>query len=459
MRRQFDVSYWLLTFCLLVGVPCISSQTQRPPSTSQSRLTVDDVIKMLQVKLGEDLIAAQIRKNKTPFSLSADDMVRLKTAGASDGVIRVMIDPQAPATPPAPATTSVVPMATEARPTPSLPSSYGYYVLEHDRLDELVQVQVVTKFGLKLADRGFAVDGISDGSNMLKIESPTPTIIVYQQNVPTGGLQLSALSFTGNLKAYQFNIINTAPQFFSNLYSKSPNETIPINLWRPSRRIMVRIEPVEGRTGMYKLVPSLPFEPGKYALYFPDSLHESDVVFSASDGREATAFAFEVIGSKNVVSPTSENAPVAMVGRSPVGSLPTTKSDGARDPSEILPLIEVARTRYAFGARKTAELAGTRADTRVKQNDKIKFFGVIPKSYAQVTDLRLFQFEVKNGKRTTTLKIGLACSVSCEGEICRITPEHGLTAGEYGFGDSNPSVPTDGGTMKIFTFGIDPNGG
>jgi len=63
------------------------------PSES-GKLTVNDVVEMVKVKLADDLIIAQIQQNGTPFKLSATEMVQLKTAGASDNVIRAMMEPK-----------------------------------------------------------------------------------------------------------------------------------------------------------------------------------------------------------------------------------------------------------------------------------------------------------------------------------------------------------------------------
>ena len=263
------------------------------PASSSPSLSIDDVLEMVDVKLSEDLIISQIRKNGKPFALSTQDMIRLKTRGASDNVIRALIQPQPTAA--NSETTSGKPLSTGALPAPSAPSAYGYYILDVDKLSPLGQVPVSTTFGLTLADRGFAVDGLSGQEAILMVGAPSPTIIVYEQNVVIGSLQLAALSFVSSMKAYEFNIGNTAPQFFANVYRKNPNETIPIGLWRPSRTVQTRIEPVDGRTGMYRLVPVEQLAPGRYALYFPDSLHPGDTVFSASVGRRAAAFAFEVV--------------------------------------------------------------------------------------------------------------------------------------------------------------------
>ena len=418
-------------------------------------MTVEDVIKMVQVKLADDLIISQVRKNGKPFSLSADDIVRLKTTGANDSVIRVMIDPQAPATPPAPDADTAILKGTRAQPSSPLPSSYGYYVLDNQKLSQLGQAQVVTKFGLTLADRGFAVDGISSQALTPRVESLSPTIIVYQQNVSASALQLSALSFVRSMKAYQFNIINTAPQFFSNVYRKDPNETVPIDLWRPSRDVQMRIEPVEGKTGMYKLVPSAPLEVGKYALYYPDSLHANDIVFSASVGRQAVVVAFEVVRSEGSVSPSRGRA---------AGVLYLAKSDGS-----MIPLTkQEASLRWAFGAKKTVDVRGVRSDVRFRQNDKSSFLvSTPPMGWATMNRNKVYVFEVKNGKRTAAIKkTGFTFSIESfgsGGQFVKLIPQGDLAPGEYAFGPSDPDVPNDvpngEGRISVITFGVDPSGG
>ena len=431
------MNYCLLVFFLAFSVSRATAQTQRTTATAQSTMTVDDVIKMVQVKLADDLIISQIRKNGKPFSLSADDMVRLKTTGASDSIIRVMVDPLAPATPPAPPDApTVVPRATTAQPSSPLPSSYGYYILDDQKLSELSRAQVITKFGLTLADRGFAVDGLSGQAPTLRIGSLSPTIIVYQQNVPTNALQLSALSLVRSMTAYQFNIINTAPQFFSNVYRKDPNETIPIDLLRPSRNLQMRIEPVEGKAGMYKLVPSVPLEVGKYALYFPDSLHAGDIVFSASVGRQGqSVLAFEVVPREGSASPS---------GGPSGGVLYLAKSDGTMSPLQK----EEAILKYVCcGGKKVVELTGVRSPNRISQQGDSSFLVSIP-VVGMEKQCRVYSFEVKNGKRTAEVRktSGRPCGVatSAEGQFLKVAPPGDLTPGEYAFGPSDPPVVKGG---------------
>ena len=61
--------------------------TARAPS-----LTVDEVISLISAGISGDLIIAKIRTSGQTFDLSTDDMVRLKKAGASDAVMKAMMN-------------------------------------------------------------------------------------------------------------------------------------------------------------------------------------------------------------------------------------------------------------------------------------------------------------------------------------------------------------------------------
>jgi hypothetical protein len=87
----------LLLFCSVLAA---QSQTQYPtelnlgpPAQSRSKITVNDVIKLSQAGLSDDVIVQQLAKKNQPLDLSTDQIVLLKTAGVSDRVIQTMIDP------------------------------------------------------------------------------------------------------------------------------------------------------------------------------------------------------------------------------------------------------------------------------------------------------------------------------------------------------------------------------
>ena len=276
-------SVWALVLTILLGVAVLTRNAAGQTQGAGKPVTNDDVVAMVKAGLSEAVIITTIKNSKHDFETGASALISLKQAGVSDPVIEAIVQ-----------SLEKKPSAeTPGRDASSLPSAYGFYILDGTALTELRVRAVVTTFGLTLADRGFAVDGLQD-QQTLKINSRTPTVIVYQQSAAANNLRLSLMSFTRSMQAYQFNIINTAPQFFSGLYKKSPTETIPIDLWRPGRNVEMRVEPVVGKPGMHRLTPSMPLDVGRYALYFPDSLHGGDIVFSASQGRQASAFEFEV---------------------------------------------------------------------------------------------------------------------------------------------------------------------
>ena len=61
---------------------------------SQQGLTTDQVIKMVEAGLGEDLIITRLRRDGKTFDLEVEEMLRLKKAGVSENILKVMVDPK-----------------------------------------------------------------------------------------------------------------------------------------------------------------------------------------------------------------------------------------------------------------------------------------------------------------------------------------------------------------------------
>ena len=74
-------------------------------------LTIDGVISLVGAGISDDLIVAKIQKSGQTFDLSTDDMVRLKKAGASNAVMKAMMNAA-----PAPAPAAAAPAAAAASP-------------------------------------------------------------------------------------------------------------------------------------------------------------------------------------------------------------------------------------------------------------------------------------------------------------------------------------------------------
>ena len=197
----------------------------------------------------------------------------------------------------------------------SIPQYFGVYVVSENKLIELKTEDVTTVFGLIVggnSDRGMAVDGMAGNPGTI-ISDQNPSFIVYQNGVDPRSLSLSPLQFTSQRTANQFNIINTDPRFFANVYQKDYNAPVAVNLWQPNGKIELRIAALPNN--MFKFIPSGPLAPGKYAIYFDKSLHNMDIVFTASPGRKSSAYYFQVGdgggAANSPESPASGDAPEA----------------------------------------------------------------------------------------------------------------------------------------------------
>jgi hypothetical protein len=124
----------LLLTVAVVSAAAVSAQRQparrapaKPAPAAQGVMTNQDVIKLAQAKLGDDLIITKINQSRTKFDLSTDGMVKLKAAGVSDRVLAAMMNPAQPAAPATAAQPAAQPAGTTskapARAQPEAPAS------------------------------------------------------------------------------------------------------------------------------------------------------------------------------------------------------------------------------------------------------------------------------------------------------------------------------------------------
>jgi hypothetical protein len=90
----------VLLFCCTAIAQQGENQTQYPTqinlgraAPTQTNMTVNDIIKLSQAKLSDDVILQQLSKKGQRFDLSTEQLIQLKNAGVSDRVIQVMMDP------------------------------------------------------------------------------------------------------------------------------------------------------------------------------------------------------------------------------------------------------------------------------------------------------------------------------------------------------------------------------
>jgi hypothetical protein len=101
-------------------------KTAAPKAAAPAPMTNRDVIRLLQAKISEDIIISKIKQSKTRFDTSVDGLVALRTAGASDRLIALIMDPASETSVPgAPRTTVTVTATTPPTPAPEAPRYTG----------------------------------------------------------------------------------------------------------------------------------------------------------------------------------------------------------------------------------------------------------------------------------------------------------------------------------------------
>lgn len=74
----------LLLCSLVVGALMVGAAFGQP-------MTVDEVVKLVKDNISDSIIITQIEQTQSYFSLSTDDLIELKEAGASDNLVQYMI--------------------------------------------------------------------------------------------------------------------------------------------------------------------------------------------------------------------------------------------------------------------------------------------------------------------------------------------------------------------------------
>jgi hypothetical protein len=73
------------------GLLLVVGAALAPAAALAQPMAVDDVVKLLNNNISESIIVTRIEETGSYFSLSTDDLIKLKEAGASDELVRYMI--------------------------------------------------------------------------------------------------------------------------------------------------------------------------------------------------------------------------------------------------------------------------------------------------------------------------------------------------------------------------------
>ncbi len=135
---MYGTAKWVLATILVVVVVALGSSRARGESPGispiapqvqapQSTLTLDDVVRLVQAGVSEEVIIARIRQNATPFNLTSEQIIQLRKSFVTDNIIRYLLDPRAdlrptaPQTPPPAVAPQAAPAAVVQPPAPPQP--------------------------------------------------------------------------------------------------------------------------------------------------------------------------------------------------------------------------------------------------------------------------------------------------------------------------------------------------
>jgi len=179
-------------------------------------LTNDSVIQLLKAGIPEDLIIAKIRESQHTFDLSVQGMVAFKGAGASDRLLRVMLDPggaheETPKPSQMPSVPSPSPKETPAASIePDFPTEIGVYVKSGKEWmlfePELVTWETggifrrVVTVGIAQDDVNGRIEGAHSGN---VVKTPLEFLIVAPEDVDIKDYLLIHLRIQRNDREFQ----------------------------------------------------------------------------------------------------------------------------------------------------------------------------------------------------------------------------------------------------------------
>ncbi len=277
MRRlpQSLVSVACLAVFTLPGVsqknarkPVTSAPAATPAPAATTGMTNDDVIALAGAGMSDDVILAKIHAApSTSFDTSIAGLKALKAGGVSSSVIRVMVDPSAPAAAPAVA-------AAPAAPNPDDPAaahSPGVYMLAtgKDGHQHLTMLDHITSkntkssgaflsgmtYGITKAHVKASIDG-AHASVQTPDTAPTFYAYIPQDNQTFGGATIT----TRDLSLIRFDPKDHTREI----------NTATISPWGAStgndEKAKQGFAAEQIKTGVYKMTLDKPLPPGQYAF-------------------------------------------------------------------------------------------------------------------------------------------------------------------------------------------------
>jgi hypothetical protein len=180
-------AYTLTLYVLMLGATVSTLAAQSAPNGVP--LSLEQVLKLSQAGVSEDLIITTIKKNGKPFDLSSDEILELKKSGISETVIEFLLDPSRPYTPPAPKPPEP-PSAPQPKPVPAkkypddpnaarVPTDPGLYSFQRGSLPKVdIRMLLGEKEGGFLLKKAKALAYLVGPSAKLRVAEGVPVFYI-----------------------------------------------------------------------------------------------------------------------------------------------------------------------------------------------------------------------------------------------------------------------------------------
>jgi hypothetical protein len=239
---------------------------------AQQPLTNDSILKLVKAGMGDDLIVNMVNTQPANYSLSAEDLIALKTGGVSEKIISAMVVKSSGAAAP---TVTAVPA-----PTAGPVNEIGVYYKKNGNWTEMEPEVVNFKTGGVL--KSMATNGIIKGDingnvkglhSKTELTTPVEMLIYVPEGVAATEYQLLLLHESGDSR--EFRTVT------GGIFHKSGG----------ARRDMIDFESKKIAPRTYALsLDQLNLKPGEYGLLPPAS---GDA--TGSSGRLGKLYTFRII--------------------------------------------------------------------------------------------------------------------------------------------------------------------
>lgn len=239
-------------------------------ATAAEVLTIDEVLELNALQIGDDAIVAKIEGDDAVFDLSTDQMIELRKKGLSSAVIAAMLKTKQKSGP----------KFSLDSPDPMVAHAPGLYLLQRTgdsekmtRMNFTVSSQAKTGGILGYAFTG----GIASASIKVAIQSETAPIVAVANPKFYFFFENSAQESNSSTWASGANTFVNSPAEFTliQLMKKQGRREARVgsmNIAGSKSGVMdkdrIAFRSVEVRPGAFEVTPAMPLKPGEYGFIF-----------------------------------------------------------------------------------------------------------------------------------------------------------------------------------------------